>query len=170
MASHEGYAGPTEPRTLGLGAPAERTPQMTFIKQNIDDLHERAGSRDVTHLHGSLLQPRCFACAREPQSRLPVLNEPEPGRELEPLRCEHCGGRLRPGAVWFCESLPEAALRRAFNAAQEANLFMVVSASGVVYPAAELPTIARSAGARVIHINPQLGLEDGGLGDCRRGR
>lgn len=152
------------PAHLALARLAEHTPQMTLITQNVDDLHERAGSRDVIHLHGSLLHPRCFACAREPQSRLPVPNEPEQGRELEPPRCEHCGGRLRPGVVWFGESLPETALRRAFSAAQDADLLLVVGTSGVVYPAAELPTIARSAGARVIHINPRLNLENGDLG------
>lgn len=152
------------PAHWALASLAEHTPQMTLITQNVDDLHERAGSRDVIHLHGSLLHPRCFACAREPQSRLPVPNEPEQGRELEPPRCEHCGGRLRPGVVWFGESLPEAALSRAFSAAQEADLLLVVGTSGVVYPAAELPTIARSVGARVIHINPQLSLEDGDWG------
>ena len=149
------------PAHLALARLAEHTPQMTLITQNVDDLHERAGSRDVIHLHGSLLRPRCFACAREPQSRLPEPNEPEQGRELEPPRCEHCGGRLRPGVVWFGESLPDAALRRAFSAAKEADLLLVVGTSGIVYPAAELPTIVRRAGARVIHINPQLSLEDG---------
>lgn len=152
------------PAHWALARLAEHTPLMTLITQNVDDLHERAGSRDVIHLHGSLLRPRCFTCAREPQSRLQVPNEPEKGRELEPPRCEHCGGRLRPGVVWFGESLPEAALSRAFSAAEEADLLLVVGTSGVVYPAAELPTIARSAGARVIHINPQLNLEDGDLG------
>jgi len=149
---------------LAIARLAERKPEMNLITQNVDDLHERAGSADVTHLHGSLQQPRCFACAREPGRKLAVPIEPEEGRALEPPRCHHCGGRLRPGVVWFGESLPQAALTRAFKAAQEAELLLVVGTSGVVYPVAELPAIARRAGARVLHINPQLHLEEGDWG------
>lgn len=152
------------PAHLALARLAARKPQMTLITQNVDDLHERAGSTDVVHLHGSLHRPRCFACAREPETPLPVPNEPQEGRELEPPRCQHCGGRLRPGVVWFGESLPPAALARAFQAAGEAQLLMVVGTSGVVYPAAELPAIARRAGARIVHVNPHLQLEDGDWG------
>jgi len=149
---------------LALARLAAHKPEMTLITQNVDDLHERAGSTDVIHLHGSLQQPRCFACAREPGATLAVPNEPEAGRALEPPRCQHCGGRLRPGVVWFGEPLPQAALARAFKSAQEAELLLVVGTSSSVYPVAELPAIARRAGARVLHINPQLHLEEGDWG------
>lgn len=152
------------PAHLALARLAAHKPGITVITQNVDDLHERAGSADVIHLHGSLQQPRCFACAREPGTALAAPNEPEEGRALEPPRCQHCGGRLRPGVVWFGESLPQTALTKAFKAAQEAELLLVVGTSGLVYPAAELPAIARRAGARVLHINPQLALEAGDWG------
>lgn len=152
------------PAHLALARLAERKPEMTLITQNVDDLHERAGSGEVIHLHGSLHQPRCFACAREPGTALAVPNEPAEGRALEPPRCQHCDGRLRPGVVWFGEALPQAALASAFKAAQEAELLLIVGTSGMVYPAAELPEIARRAGAKVLHINPQLELKEGDWG------
>lgn len=152
------------PAHLALARLAERKREMTLITQNVDDLHERAGSVDVVHLHGSLHQPRCFACARQPETVLAAPNEPEEGRALEPPRCQYCGGSLRPGVVWFGEALPQAALTSAFKAAQEAELLLVVGTSGLVYPAAELPATARRAGAKVLHINPQLELEEGDWG------
>ena len=148
---------------LALARLAERKREMILITQNVDDLHERAGSAEVIHLHGSLQQPRCFACAREPAA-LAAPHEPEEGRALEPPRCQYCDGQLRPGVVWFGEALPQAALASAFKAAQEAELLLVVGTSGMVYPAAELPAIARRAGAQVLHINPQLELEEGDWG------
>lgn len=149
---------------LAIARLAERVPQLTLVTQNVDDLHEGAGSRDVIHLHGSLQRPRCFACAREPYEMLETPEEPEEGRELEPPRCLHCGGRLRPGVVWFGEKLPQEALSKAFAAAQNCDLLLVVGTSGIVYPAAELPDIARRSGAKVLHINPQLNLEQGDWG------
>ena len=143
------------PAHLAIADLARHVPQLTLITQNVDDLHERAGSEDVIHLHGSLHRPRCFACAREPAEPLPAADEPEGGRRLEPPRCSHCGGRLRPGVVWFGESLPVAALNAAFQAAGECDLLLSVGTSGVVYPAAEVPHRARDAGAAVVHINPQ---------------
>lgn len=143
------------PAHLAIAELARHVPQLTLITQNVDDLHERAGSEDVIHLHGSLHRPRCFACAREPAEPLSTPDEPEGGRRLEPPRCSHCGGRLRPGVVWFGESLPVAALNAAFQAAGECDLLLSVGTSGVVYPAAEVPHRARDAGATVVHINPQ---------------
>ncbi len=143
------------PAHLAIAELARHVPQLTLITQNVDDLHERAGSQDVIHLHGSLHRPRCFACAREPAEPLPAADEPEGGRRLEPPQCSHCGGRLRPGVVWFGESLPVAALHAAFKAAGECDLLLSVGTSGVVYPAAEVPHRARDAGATVVHINPQ---------------
>ena len=140
---------------MAIAELASHVPQLTLITQNVDDLHERAGSREVIHLHGSLHRPRCFACAREPAEPLPAPDEPEAGRRLEPPRCRHCGGRLRPGVVWFGESLPGDALRAAFAAAQACDLLLSVGTSGVVYPAAEVPHLARAAGATLVHVNPQ---------------
>jgi len=143
------------PAHVAIAELAGHVPQLTLITQNVDDLHERAGSREVIHLHGSLHRPRCFACAREPDEPLPTPDEPEAGRRLEPPRCRHCGARLRPGVVWFGESLPGDALRATFAAAQACDLLLSVGTSGVVYPAAEVPHLARAAGATLVHVNPQ---------------
>ena len=139
---------------MAIAELAGHVPQLTLITQNVDDLHERAGSREVIHLHGSLHRPRCFACAREPAEPLPAPDEPEAGRRLEPPRCRHCGGRLRPGVVWFGETC--RAMRCAPPAAARAcDLLLSVGTSGVVYPAAEVPHLARAAGATLVHINPK---------------
>jgi len=143
------------PAHLAVAALAARTPETVVVTQNVDDLHERAGSGDVVHLHGSLFQPRCADCA-EPW-RLPgePADEPAEGRRLPPPRCARCSGPVRPGVVWFGEALPEAALERAVEAAAACDLLLVVGTSGLVYPAAELPHVASRFGASVIQVNPQ---------------
>lgn len=134
---------------------ARKVPRMTLISQNVDDLHERAGSTDVIHLHGSLHAPRCFNCGKSPDVPLGMPDEPEGGRRLQPPRCSACDGLLRPGVVWFGESLPIGALNAAFEAAENCDLLISVGTSGMVYPAAEVPVLAWRAGATVVHVNPQ---------------
>jgi len=134
---------------------ARHVPRLTLISQNVDDLHERAGSTNVVHLHGSLHQPRCFSCGKKPNEPLGVPDEPEGGRRLQPPRCAACDGQLRPGVVWFGESLPADALSAAFAAAQQCDVLISVGTSGVVYPAAEVPGLAWESGASVVHVNPQ---------------
>lgn len=134
---------------------ARWVPKLTLVTQNVDDLHERAGSRDVLHLHGSLSAPRCFACARPYGQALPVPGVSEAGARIEPPRCPHCNGKIRPGVVWFGEALPEKALREAFAAARDCDLLLSVGTSGVVQPAAQIPLIAQESGSTVLHINPQ---------------
>lgn len=133
---------------------ASKVPHLWLITQNVDDLHERAGSQDVIHLHGQLERARCFNCSREPSRPLPVPDEPEAGRHVEPPACERCGGPLRPGVVWFRENLPMNALTHAFHAAEQCDLLISIGTSGVVYPAAEIPQVAWRSGATVLHINP----------------
>lgn len=134
---------------------ARHVPRLTLITQNVDDLHERAGSPDVIHLHGSLHTPRCFRCGKAPATSLGTPDEPEGGRRLEPPRCSACEGPLRPGVVWFGESLPVDALNAAYEAARDCDVLLSVGTSGVVYPAAEVPELAWRAGATVVHVNPQ---------------
>lgn len=141
------------PAHLAIAALAERVPKLTLVTQNVDDLHERAGSRDVIHLHGSLHAPRCFACAR-PHTLTETPEEPAEGRRLEPPRCQHCNGKMRPGVVWFGEALPEDAWQRACEIVSRCALLVVVGTSGLVHPAASLPRLARECGARVVEINP----------------
>jgi NAD-dependent deacetylase len=130
-------------------------PGLTVVTQNVDDLHERAGSTAVIHLHGSLFASRCFACARPAvEMEIPADAASEPALRLQPPRCTHCGGYLRPGVVWFGEQLPEASWKEAVDRAHDCDLLLAVGTSGVVYPAASLPGKARARGARVVEINP----------------
>lgn len=138
---------------------ARQVPKLTLVTQNVDDLHERAGSAEVIHLHGSLHQPRCFNCSCMPDGPLGVPDEPEGGRRLEPPRCEFCGGPLRPGVVWFGENLPAGALEAAFAAARTCDLLISVGTSGMVYPAAQVPMLAWDSGAVVVHVNPQAHVD-----------
>ncbi|RYF41240.1 MAG: NAD-dependent deacylase, partial [Comamonadaceae bacterium] len=127
-----------------------------IVTQNVDDLHERAGSASVLHLHGSLFAPRCLACARPFEEDLDALHgalEEEPA-SLPPPRCTHCGGQVRPGVVWFGESLPEAPWMQAMARIGKADLLLVIGTSGQVYPAASLPAAARRHGCKVVVINP----------------
>lgn len=132
----------------------ERVPKFTLITQNVDGLHELAGSRNVLRLHGSIWTLRCTGCAREHDDRTPRLAEIPP-------RCE-CGAMLRPGVVWFGEALPADVWEQAEAAARSADLFLVIGTSAVVYPAAGLASIAKSSGARVVEINvAETALSDG---------
>jgi NAD-dependent deacetylase len=128
--------------------------ESTVITQNIDDLHERAGSQDVLHLHGSLTTPKCFACHRPAELTQEQLAIPAEGALIEPPRCARCNGRLRPGVVWFGEDLPAGAWKAATQAARSCDVMLSIGTSGVVMPATSLPDLALAAGAMVIHINP----------------
>lgn len=132
---------------------AQRVPQLTVITQNVDDLHERAGSTEVLHLHGSIFQPRCFNCAQAYDfTDAPKMTEEQ---ALQPPVCQHCQGMIRPGVVWFGESLPHASMETAFARAGACDVLLAVGTSGVVQPAAQIPAIAARAGAYVAHINPE---------------
>lgn len=134
--------------------------QLTVATQNVDDLHERAGAQGVLHLHGSLDSFRCLDC-QTPSDYDPrrtgctAATTFEASMLLDTVSCEHCEtGILRPGVVWFGEMLPESAFAAAVTALQDADLVMVIGSSGLVQPAASLPSIGRDAGAKVIEINP----------------
>jgi len=139
----------TEPNA-GHRALAElaRARTLTVITQNIDGLHQRAGSEGVLELHGTLWQLRCDACGYREENTLAPL----PAR---PPICPGCSGVLRPDIVFFTESLPQAALSGAVQAAETCDLMLVIGTSGVVYPAAALPGAARSRGALLVEINPE---------------
>ena len=116
--------------------------------QNVDGLHEAAGSNALVRLHGSLWRLRCTACAAEHEDLRPVLDPLPP-------RCAACGAMLRPAVVWFEEPLPMIEFGRAERAAREAELVLVVGTSSLVYPAASLQLTALEAGAYVVEINPE---------------
>lgn len=130
---------------LALAHLEERKCEFLLATQNVDGLHAEAGSKRMVELHGSLWRLRCTACHRVQEDR----RVPLPG--LPPL-CE-CGAFLRPDVVWFGELLPGPAVERAFAAAKEAQVVLVVGTSSLVYPAAALPRLARTAGALVIEVN-----------------
>jgi len=126
---------------------------FTLVTQNIDGLHEKAGSHDVVKLHGDIWRLRCTTCGRESR------NEQVPMKLLPPL-CR-CGGTLRPAIVWFGEMLPEDEWVRALNAARGADVFLAVGTSSLVYPAAGLVRVARESGAQVVIVNPDPTPADG---------
>ena len=128
--------------------------RLTLVTQNVDDLHERAGSHDVIRLHGSLHHPRCRACGRPHNLPLGVPAESDSGRHVMPPRCGHCGDRIRPGVVWFGEDLPDVEWKKAQTAAASCDVFLCIGTSALVYPAALLPLIANDNGACLIQINP----------------
>jgi len=140
-----------------IAAMASRVPQLTLVTQNVDDLHERAGSPRVLHLHGRIGHPYCAACGCEhPVPQAPpatVRNESEGGQRLEPPRCLRCGGRVRPGVVWFGESLPRLRWQEAVEAAHACDAFFCVGTSSVVEPAAGLTRAAIGAGSVTIQVN-----------------
>jgi len=134
-----------------LAAWSRRFPRLTLVTQNVDGLHERAGSRDAVRLHGSIWEVGCWrACARAPHrwrdDTVPFPTLPPP--------CPHCGGPLRPGVVWFGEALDEAVLARAIEAT-DCDVFLAVGTSAVVYPAAGLADRASARGAFTVEINPE---------------
>jgi NAD-dependent deacetylase len=124
-------------------------PKFTLITQNVDGLHERAGSgahSPVIELHGNIFRNKCSE-----ENRI-VYDLPETG-EVPPV-CPHCGSYLRPDVVWFGETLPLHALEAAWGAAQSSRVFFSVGTSTVVEPAASLPFMASRARAVVVEINP----------------
>ena len=139
---------------LAIAALARHVPKLTVVTQNVDDLHERAGSTHVMHLHGSLHSPRCFACGQAHILPSGIPEEPDGGRRLCPPRCHHCGGSVRPGVVWFGEDLPVIELNHAFAAARECDVLFAIGTSGLVQPAAGIPSLAKRAGAKVVQVNP----------------
>lgn len=128
-------------------------PELVVVTQNIDGLHQVAGSRDVVELHGRIDRFRCIDCRRAPESVPPVVESP--GLEHEPPPCEACGSALRPDVVWFGEMLPRTAVERAWALARSCDALLVIGTSGVVWPAAELPHLARREGTPVIEISPE---------------
>ncbi|MEH0934661.1 SIR2 family NAD-dependent protein deacylase [Micromonospora psammae] len=146
------------PGHRAIAAIQTRVLDCTVITQNVDDLHERAGTRAPIHLHGSLFTPRCTAVPAHPATFGDTSGgpgQPHEGSRVPPPRCASCTALVRPGVVWFGEPLPETALTAAVEAAVACDLLLTVGTAGVVYPAAEIPQVAARSGATVIQVNPQ---------------
>ena len=151
--SAEPHAGHRALATLG------RVRDVRLVTQNVDDLHERAGSAVLAHLHGSLFSPRCSRC--DTAYPAPPVPDHVPER-LAPPQCPVCRAAVRPGVVWFGEALPEAPFEAATAAHRDTDLVVVVGTSGLVFPAAGLPLEARASGIPVVEVNP----EDTALSDA----
>lgn len=131
----------------------ELVPEMVIITQNIDGLHEQAGSTDIIELHGNIRRSKCF----DNCLGIPTLVEvtADQRQAEDPPECPHCAfGLVRPDVVWFGETLPTAALNRAFDVAASCDVMLVVGTSGLVQPAASLPVQAKRRQAYIIEVNP----------------
>ena len=139
-----------------------RFPDYLLLTQNVDGLHTRAGSRRLVEVHGNIWRARCTKNASH------VLDETEKGvgslfAEQYPEKtpdpffalptCSSCGAMLRPDVVWFGEALDGRAVDRALAAIHACDVLLLVGTSGVVYPVAGFPSIAKRQGARVVEIN-----------------
>jgi NAD-dependent deacetylase len=136
------------PAHVAIAGWQERFEDFTLATQNIDGLHQAAGSSNVLELHGSLWRARCMICSARYDLR--EMNQME-----RPPLCEECGNHLRPDVILFGEQLPAGAFELAAEKTASCELCFVVGTSAVVYPAAMLPEIARRNGAYTVEINPE---------------
>jgi NAD-dependent deacetylase len=126
---------------LALAELERRGLVQAVVTQNIDGLHQRAGSREVIEVHGSIRTAECLACGEEAP-----LDRAAP-------RCPRCGQIMKPGVVMFGELLPAGAMERAAELARAAGLLLVVGSALEVYPVAGLPEEALSAGGTLAIVN-----------------
>ncbi len=119
-----------------------------LITQNVDGLHQKAGSKRLLELHGNIWRVRCLSCGV-------VYYDYSTSQPQLPPTCRECGGLVRPDVVWFGEALPEDVLLNAYQWAKSCQMFVSIGTSAVVYPAAELPHVAKRHGAKLIEINTE---------------
>jgi len=128
-----------------------------IVTQNVDNLHQEAGSREVVEFHGNVRQFRCLDCRQvHEREKVDLVNLPP--------RC-HCGGLIKPDAIFFGEAIPWAANIKAFEMAQQCRLIMVIGTSAVVAPASEIPVMAKQSGAMVVEVNPEETILTGRISD-----
>ena len=134
------------PAHYALARLAERLPKFTLVTQNVDGLHQRAGSPVVSEFHGNMFSNRCW---RDGSQQLP-----DPDDTAIPPICRECGSVLRPGVVWFGETINPELLRDAFKSAASCDLFFSIGTSSLVQPANALVEAAVSNDATIVEINP----------------
>lgn len=140
-----------------------RSADVHIVTQNVDDLHERAGSPNVVHLHGSLFAPRCDSCAAPA-----TVAVARPGSDAVPPPTCACGGLVRPGIVMFGERLPQDAWLRAVVHATTCDLMLVVGTDASVHPAAQIPELAIGQGTFVAEVNPRPSMLSSAVHLCWR--
>ncbi len=129
---------------VALAELANWVPRLTLITQNVDGLHQQAGSQDVVELHGNIGRIRCSQCDA-------IATRWD--ADAHPPRCARCDAYLRPDVVWFGENLPADALDHAIEATLSCDLFFSIGTSSLVYPAAALPLEALKRNSAVVEIN-----------------
>jgi NAD-dependent deacetylase len=134
------------PAHSALARLEELANDFTLVTQNIDNLHRRAGSKNILELHGNIERSYCIGCGK-------YFSQVEITSEKKVPRCPSCNGIIRPDVVWFGEMLPEGVFETAVEAANRCELFFCIGTSAVVYPAASLPLTARNNGSYVVEIN-----------------
>lgn len=134
------------PGHYALAEMASLFPRFSLITQNVDGFHQKAGSRNVTCLHGDIWETRCFSCGLVHESW---------DESQDPPRCKNCDGNLRPGVVWFGESLPAKATQEAAAVVHDCDVFFSVGTSARVYPAAGYVLQAKRQGALTVEVNPR---------------
>jgi NAD-dependent deacetylase len=144
------YARPN-PGHVALAQMEALVPELVVVTQNVDGLHAQAGSTDVVELHGNIRRVKCLDRGHAYDGPLPPF---EDGDEQDPPPCPVCGSPLRPDVVWFGEMLPAAAVERAWALAERCDALLLIGTSGTVWPAAELPLVARRHGGLIVEVNP----------------
>jgi NAD-dependent deacetylase len=124
---------------LAIAQLAQAVPQLSLVTQNVDDLHERAGSVNVQHLHGQINHAHCFDCGEV----YPLGTQRQQPDVSDPPSCRRCGGLVRPSVVWFGECLSPAVLDGAQQCMNEADIIFVIGTSGLVSPACDMPYHAK---------------------------
>jgi NAD-dependent deacetylase len=135
------------PGHMALVEIEQLVPNFTLITQNVDELHQRAGSQQVLELHGNIQRIKCMKEGHQVESWF--------DSGAIPPHCPKCGGLLRPDVVWFGENLPVDTLQAAWEAAETADVFLSIGTSTLVEPAASLPFAAQKSGAVIVEVNPQ---------------
>lgn len=148
------------PGHIALARLAERVPQLTLVTQNVDNLHQRAGSTRVIEFHGNIFEDRCFV-----EGTVAIGDD-----AMDVPTCPACGANLRPGVVWFGEAIPERALNDSCEAAVDCDVFLSVGTSSLVYPAASLAELARENGATVVEVNPSPTMHAGNFDFALQGK
>jgi NAD-dependent deacetylase len=128
---------------------SRRYPNFTLITQNVDGLHERAGTENVIRFHGSIWEVKCWNNCRSSPSRW--WDETVPFSRIPP-ECPYCGGMMRPGVVWFGEGIDPDVMRRSIEAL-DCDIFFTIGTSSIVYPAASLIHEAKRRGAYTVEMN-----------------